>query len=58
MKSVRSRVPTRIDFAGGWTDVPDFADREGGTVVNAAIDPPEVTVGRVSPRLRARARPG
>ena len=38
MKSVRSRVPTRIDFAGGWTDVPDFADREGGTVVNAAID--------------------
>ena len=38
MKSVRSRVPTRIDFAGGWTDVPEFADREGGAVVNAAID--------------------
>lgn len=38
MKGVRSRVPTRIDFAGGWSDVPDFADREGGAVVNAAID--------------------
>ncbi|HET8613153.1 MAG TPA: hypothetical protein VFL92_10345, partial [Sphingomonas sp.] len=28
----------RIDFAGGWTDVPDFAGREGGAVLNAAID--------------------
>jgi len=35
---VRSRAPLRIDFAGGWSDVPDFADTEGGTVVNAAID--------------------
>ena len=32
-----ARAPTRIDFAGGWTDVPDFAEREGGVVVNAAI---------------------
>ncbi|NIN13327.1 MAG: hypothetical protein GTN62_14665 [Gemmatimonadales bacterium] len=27
----------RIDFAGGWTDVRDFADREEGVVVNGAI---------------------
>jgi D-glycero-alpha-D-manno-heptose-7-phosphate kinase len=27
----------RIDFAGGWSDVPEFADVEGGAVVNAAI---------------------
>ncbi len=27
----------RLDFAGGWTDVPPFSDREGGVVVNAAI---------------------
>jgi D-glycero-alpha-D-manno-heptose-7-phosphate kinase len=27
----------RIDFAGGWTDVPAFTDREHGVVVNAAI---------------------
>ena len=32
------RAPVRIDFAGGWTDVPDFAGREGGAVLNAAID--------------------
>jgi D-glycero-alpha-D-manno-heptose-7-phosphate kinase len=27
----------RLDFAGGWTDVPPFSAREGGIVVNAAI---------------------
>lgn len=27
----------RLDFAGGWTDVPPFSAREGGVVVNAAI---------------------
>jgi D-glycero-alpha-D-manno-heptose-7-phosphate kinase len=35
--TVHSTSPLRIDFAGGWSDVADFADREGGTVVNAAI---------------------
>jgi D-glycero-alpha-D-manno-heptose-7-phosphate kinase len=35
--SVHARAPTRIDFAGGWTDVPAYAEREGGAVVNAAI---------------------
>src|SRR2546425_420330 len=30
-------APTRLDFAGGWTDVPPFSAREGGVVVNAAI---------------------
>jgi D-glycero-alpha-D-manno-heptose-7-phosphate kinase len=28
----------RLDFAGGWTDVPPFSAREGGVVVNGAID--------------------
>jgi D-glycero-alpha-D-manno-heptose-7-phosphate kinase len=32
------RVPARVDFAGGWTDVRYFAEREGGLVLNAAID--------------------
>ena len=36
--SVHTRAPLRVDFAGGWTDVPVFADAEGGAVVNAAID--------------------
>jgi D-glycero-alpha-D-manno-heptose-7-phosphate kinase len=35
---VRATAPLRLDFAGGWTDVPPFATREGGLVVNAAID--------------------
>jgi D-glycero-alpha-D-manno-heptose-7-phosphate kinase len=31
-------APMRLDFAGGWTDVPPFSAREGGVVVNAAIE--------------------
>lgn len=38
MKAVRARAPVRIDFAGGWTDVPPFSSREGGAVVNATIN--------------------
>lgn len=32
-----TRAPTRIDFGGGWTDVPPYAEREGGFVCNLAI---------------------
>jgi D-glycero-alpha-D-manno-heptose-7-phosphate kinase len=35
---IRSRAPIRIDFAGGWTDVPPFSEREGGAVVNTTIN--------------------
>ncbi|HWC72795.1 MAG TPA: hypothetical protein VG454_02585 [Gemmatimonadales bacterium] len=31
-------APMRLDFAGGWTDVPPFSAREGGVVVNGAIE--------------------
>lgn len=31
-------VPLRVDFAGGWLDVPRFA-REGAFIVNCAISP-------------------
>jgi D-glycero-alpha-D-manno-heptose-7-phosphate kinase len=31
-------APMRLDFAGGWTDVPPFSAREGGIVVNGAIE--------------------
>ncbi|MFP4057578.1 MAG: GHMP kinase [Candidatus Brocadiia bacterium] len=34
---IRARAPVRIDFAGGWTDVADFAAESPGAVVNAAI---------------------
>lgn len=30
-------APVRLDFAGGWTDVPPYSSREGGVVVSAAI---------------------
>lgn len=35
---VTTRAPVRIDFAGGWTDVVDFASDEGGVVVSAALN--------------------
>ena len=35
--SFRAAAPVRLDFAGGWTDVPPFSTREGGVVVSAAI---------------------
>ncbi|MEP6492626.1 MAG: hypothetical protein ABJF01_08115 [bacterium] len=31
------RAPTRIDFGGGWTDVPPYSDVVGGFVCNVAI---------------------
>lgn len=34
----RAWAPVRLDFAGGWTDVPPFSARAGGVVVNAAIE--------------------
>lgn len=36
--AITVRVPARVDFAGGWTDVHYFSEREGGRVLNAAID--------------------
>lgn len=32
-----TRAPTRIDFGGGWTDVPPYSEHEGGFVCNLAI---------------------
>jgi D-glycero-alpha-D-manno-heptose-7-phosphate kinase len=32
-----TRAPTRIDFGGGWTDVPPYSDEAGGYVCNVAI---------------------
>lgn len=34
---IRARAPLRIDLAGGWTDVPAYASRHGGAVVNVAV---------------------
>jgi galactokinase/mevalonate kinase-like predicted kinase len=35
---VWGRAPVRIDLAGGWTDTPPFTLREGGEVVNVAVN--------------------
>lgn len=32
-----ARAPVRIDFGGGWTDVPPYPERDGGFVCNVAI---------------------
>lgn len=36
-RHVVARAPTRIDFGGGWTDVPPYPERDGGFVCNVAI---------------------
>jgi D-glycero-alpha-D-manno-heptose-7-phosphate kinase len=35
--SIVTRAPTRVDFGGGWTDVPPYSDEMGGYVCNMAI---------------------
>jgi len=35
---VWGRSPVRLDLAGGWTDTPPYCFKEGGSVVNAAVD--------------------
>lgn len=37
VRAAHASAPLRLDFAGGWTDVPPFSAREGGVVVNATI---------------------
>jgi D-glycero-alpha-D-manno-heptose-7-phosphate kinase len=37
MTGLIARAPTRLDFGGGWTDVPPYSDEEGGFVCNVAL---------------------
>lgn len=36
-RTLVARAPTRIDFGGGWTDVPPYSSEEGGRVCAVAI---------------------
>lgn len=36
-RTLVARAPARLDFAGGWTDVPPYPEQLGGTVCNVAI---------------------
>jgi D-glycero-alpha-D-manno-heptose-7-phosphate kinase len=35
---IRASAPTRLDFGGGWTDVPPYPEDRGGFVCNLAIE--------------------
>jgi D-glycero-alpha-D-manno-heptose-7-phosphate kinase len=35
---IRASAPTRLDFGGGWTDVPPFPEERGGFVCNLAVE--------------------
>lgn len=37
MRQVVAQAPVRIDFGGGWTDVPPYTVEQGGCVCNLAI---------------------
>jgi D-glycero-alpha-D-manno-heptose-7-phosphate kinase len=36
-RAIVARAPTRLDFGGGWTDVPPYTEHEGGAVCSVAI---------------------
>ncbi|MCA0375195.1 MAG: hypothetical protein LCH84_05975 [Gemmatimonadetes bacterium] len=51
-------APTRLDFGGGWTDVPPYAEERGGFVCNLAIDRrATVTLRPAAPHDGARTDP-
>jgi D-glycero-alpha-D-manno-heptose-7-phosphate kinase len=53
--TIVTRAPTRIDFGGGWTDVPPYSDEMGGFVCNVAITRyATVTVTRGDSHVDAR----
>ena len=37
VRTLAARAPTRIDFGGGWTDVPPYSTEQGGCVCCLAI---------------------
>jgi D-glycero-alpha-D-manno-heptose-7-phosphate kinase len=56
MHAITARAPTRLDFGGGWTDVPPYSHEEGGFVCNLAIA--RYATVRVEPSNAASNRGG
>lgn len=49
---VKTELPVRVNFGGGWSDTPPYCNEHGGTVLNAAVKlngilPVVVTVRRL-----------
>ena len=53
-RAIIARAPTRLDFGGGWTDVPPYPEREGGAVCSVAIA--RYATATVATRERTTAR--
>lgn len=56
-RALVARAPTRLDFGGGWTDVPPYSDREGGAVCNLAIARYATATVAIGGHVAARAEP-
>lgn len=51
---IRAKVPLRISFAGGGTDVPPYPENEGGCVLSATIN--KYAYGTLRPRADKQIR--
>ena len=52
-----ARAPARLDFGGGWTDVPPYSDERGGCVCNVAIELHAIATVRSRVGVGASAEP-
>ena len=57
-RAIVARAPTRLDFGGGWTDVPPYCDREGGAVCSVAINRYATATAATSENAARRAGAG
>jgi D-glycero-alpha-D-manno-heptose-7-phosphate kinase len=54
-RAIVARAPTRLDFGGGWTDVPPYTEREGGAVCSLAITRYATATAALDQRAARRA---
>jgi len=57
-RAIVARAPTRLDFGGGWTDVPPYTEREGGAVCSLAITRYATATAALDERAARRAGVG
>lgn len=51
-------APTRLDFGGGWTDVPPYPEERGGFVCNLAIERRTTVVWHTAPPAHGAEQSG